>query len=81
MLIAETKIPARIGTVAGAIVLRKLEKGGGSYEYVTHFRRDDDGSFNQGSYFTVWNDYGPLRAAAIFAEAAKDYAERVAKCL
>lgn len=76
MLIAETKIPKREGTVAGAIVLRRLEKGGGSFEYVTHFRRDDDGSFHEGHYFTVWSGFTPNQAAAILIEAAQDFAAR-----
>lgn len=55
-LLAEFKIQGNGIRAPGAIVLRKLPKGGGSYEYVTHFRNDQTKGYCDGNYFTVWND-------------------------
>lgn len=75
-LIAEHILPPAAGRAPGAIVLRRLEKGAGSFEYVTHFRNDQTGGYSTGHYFTVWPNDPPFTGARRLVEAATDFEER-----
>jgi hypothetical protein len=72
ILIAEHKV-----NDVGSIVLRRLPKGGGSFEYVTHVRNDEVGGFSSGHYFTHWQEDSPEHAIQMLTDAVADYAIRV----